>query len=302
MQTATHPTTAAHRRDEGYFPAGSMLRRVQAQRAVGLLYGQRALSIGAIKPLNYVGTSEHTAGKQAPFKRLVRTGLAFETIYFGTRAEADKVLAYVHKMHERVNGELPEDAGATPAGTPYSALRGPLMLWTVAVMMDSAETLHELLVGRLTADEREALWQDWRRFALLFGTPEEVLPADHAAFRAYYAAEIAAADAHLTPEAHHVGRFTAYSIPTRAIGRPAMEVHNMLILGSLPPRVRELYGLRWTGAQERLHRVTAAAIRNGLAVLPGRVTEGANTAVFRSVAAEERRRLRNGIRTPHVAG
>lgn len=300
MQTET--TTATRSRDEGYFPPGSMLRQVQAQHAVGLLYGQRALCIGAIKPLNYVGTSEHTAGKQAPFKRLVRTGLAFETIYFGPRAEADKVLRYVHKMHERVNGELPEDAGATPAGSAYSALDGSLMLWTVAVMMDSAETLHDLLVRRLTDGEREQLWQDWRRFALLFGTPEEVLPPTYAAFRRYYAAEIAAADAHLTPEAHHVGRFTAFSIPTRAAGRPAMEVHNMLILGSLPPRVRELYGLRWTAPQAALHRATAAMVRRGLAVLPERVTAGANTAVFRSVAAEERRRLRKGLRTPHVAG
>ncbi len=44
--------------DDGYFPRGSsMLRRVMEQKAVGLLYGQRALCIGALKPLNYVGTS-----------------------------------------------------------------------------------------------------------------------------------------------------------------------------------------------------------------------------------------------------
>src|SRR5438477_8627961 len=96
---------------DGYFPgATSTLRRVHEERLVGLFYGQRALCIGALAPLNYVGTSEHSAGKLTPFKRLARTGKAFEAIYFGDRAEADKVLAYVAKMHERVNGELPEDA------------------------------------------------------------------------------------------------------------------------------------------------------------------------------------------------
>src|SRR5437764_3518089 len=114
----------ARRREQGdgYFPrSSSMLRRVHEEHLVGLLYGQRALCIGALAPLNYVGTSEHSAGKLAPFKRLVRTAKAFEAIYFGSRAEADKVLAYVAKLHGRVKGELPERAGITPAGTPYSA-------------------------------------------------------------------------------------------------------------------------------------------------------------------------------------
>jgi uncharacterized protein (DUF2236 family) len=289
--------------DEGYFPRGrSVLRRVHGERAVGLLYGQRSLLIGAIKPLNYVGTSEHTAGKQAPFRRLVRTARAFETIFFGTRAEADEVLGYVRRMHDRVHGELPDAAGPMPAGTPYSAHDGRLMLWTVAVMMDSAEVLYGLFVRRLGADEREALWQDYRRFALLFGTPEASLPVDYAAFRASYAAELVAGDVFLTPEAHHVGRFSAFSIPARTLAWPAMEVHDMLILGSLPPEIRRLYGLRWTPPQELLFRSTALALRSGRPLTPGRIVRGSNAAAFRSVEATERHRLRHGKRTPSVTG
>ena len=38
--------------ENGYFPAGeSMLRRVHGERAVGLLYGQRALLMQATDPL-----------------------------------------------------------------------------------------------------------------------------------------------------------------------------------------------------------------------------------------------------------
>src|SRR5437588_7686385 len=122
------------RSSEGYFPRGeSMLRRVHEERAVGLLYGQRALCIGALSPLNYVGTAEHSYARLTPFKRLAHTGKAFERIYFGTREEADKVLAYVQRLHDQVKGELPEAAGATPAGTPYDAMDPGLMLWTVAV-------------------------------------------------------------------------------------------------------------------------------------------------------------------------
>src|ERR1700736_4078645 len=109
-------------RDNGYFPRGaSILRRVHEEHLVGLFYGQRALCIGALMPLNYVGTSEHSYAKLTPFRRLAHTGNAFEKIYFGTRADADRVLAYVRRLHEQVKGTLPEDAGNTPAGTPYSA-------------------------------------------------------------------------------------------------------------------------------------------------------------------------------------
>ncbi|MDX8153877.1 oxygenase MpaB family protein [Patulibacter brassicae] len=298
--TAHRPAPVRTVRDEGYFPPGSMLRRVQAEHAVGLLYGQRALCIGAIKPLNYVGTSEHTANKREPFKRLVRTGLAFEQVFFGTRAEADAVLRYVRRMHERVVGTLPEDGGATPAGTAYSALDGPLMRWTVAVMMDSAEVLHDLLVRRLAHEEREALWQDYRRFAVLFGTPEGALPVSYPAFRAYFDAEVAGADAHLTDEAHHVGRFSAFSIPVPPLRRPAMSVQDLVILGSLPERVRELYGLPYHPAQRALHGAVCAAARHARRVTPTRLATGRNTAVFRSVAAEEERRIRTGRRTPQV--
>ena len=97
------------------------------------------------------------------------------------------MLATVHRMHERVVGELPEDAGRHhPAGTPYAALDPQLMLWTVAVIADSAIWFYEHLVRPLSASEREALWQDYMRFAELFRTPRAALPPTYAAFRAWY--------------------------------------------------------------------------------------------------------------------
>ncbi len=93
---------------EGYFPRGSsILRRVHEERAVGLFYGQRALCIGALSPLNYVGTSEHSASKRQPFRRLAHTAIEFERVFFGSRAEADDVVARVARLHARVRGDAP---------------------------------------------------------------------------------------------------------------------------------------------------------------------------------------------------
>src|SRR5918996_2989325 len=226
-------------RDEGYFPRGtSMLRRVHEERLVGLFFGQRALAIGALNPLTYIGTAEHTKGRLRPFKRLVSTAHAFEAIYFGTRADADRVLASVQKMHERVEGELPEAAGRFRAGTPYSAYDPELMLWTVAVAADSAHYFFELFVRPLELAESDAFWSDYIRFGELFGMPRDVAPPDWRAFRDYFEGRLASADMHLTEEARYIGHATAFEIPLPTHLQPAKRVHDLVMLGSIPPRAR----------------------------------------------------------------
>ncbi|HEY2769564.1 MAG TPA: oxygenase MpaB family protein, partial [Solirubrobacteraceae bacterium] len=287
--------------DDGYFPRGkSMLRRVHGERWVGLLYGQRALCIGALAPLNYVGTSEHSYAKLTPFKRLAHTGHAFETIYFGTRAEADHVLAYVGKLHDRVVGELPEDAGPTPKGTPYSAMDPELMLWTVAVIADSAQRFYELLVKRLDASEREALWQDYIRFAELFGMPREAAPPSYEAFRAYWRAKLASSELFLTEEARYIGYATAFEIPMPRSQQLGKRVHDAIMLGSLPERVRELYGLPYTPRQRLAFTAAVQTVRASRRVTPKSIARGRNTRSFDGVAREERLRIERGHPTPQV--
>lgn len=287
---------------EGYFPRGSStLRRVQEERLVGLFFGQRALAIGALNPLNYVGTAEHTKGKLRPFKRLASTGNAFETIFFGTREEADRVLASVGRMHERVRGALPEDAGRFPAGTPYSAYDPELMLWTVAVAAESAHFFFELFVRPLTPAESDAFWRDYVRFGELFGMPAAVAPVGWREFRAYWDERLASADMHLTEEARYMGHATAFEIPLPTHLQPAKRVHDLIMLGSLPPRVREIYGLPWTQAHATAFRAAVHALRTGRTLAPRVVTQGQNKRSFDLVASTERRRIARGRPTPQIA-
>jgi uncharacterized protein (DUF2236 family) len=289
------------RQDEGYFPRGSsILRHVHEEHLVGLLYGQRALCIGALAPLNYVGTSEHSYAKLTPFRRLVHTGNAFEKIYFGTRAEADQVLGYVRRLHEKVNGTLAEDAGVTPAGTPYSALDPALMLWTVAVIADSTQCFYELLVRPLTDSEREALWQDYIRFAELFGMPRAAAPQSYQEFRAYYRGALASEEMFLTEEARYIGHATAFEIPLPRLHQPAKRVHDLIMLGSMPRRVRELYGLRFTERQAVAFATVVRAIRAGRLMTPGPLARGWNTKAFGRVERTERWRIEHGKPTPQV--
>jgi uncharacterized protein (DUF2236 family) len=277
-----------------------MLRRVHDERMVGLLYGQRALCIGAVMPLNYVGTSEHSYAKLTPFRRLVHTGNAFEKIYFGSREEADQVLAYVHRLHQGVRGALREAAGPLPAGTPYSALDPALMLWTVAVIADSAQLFYELFVRRLSAAEREALWQDYLRFASLFQMPLDEAPRSYEGFRRYWREQLAGDELFLTDEARYVGYATAFEIPMPRTHQLGKRVHDLLMLGSLPPRVRELYGVQFTPAHAAAFRAAVVFARGARRLTPGPLAHGWNTGSFNMVERTERRRIEHGEPTPQV--
>ncbi|HTB49997.1 MAG TPA: oxygenase MpaB family protein [Solirubrobacteraceae bacterium] len=290
--------------DDGYFPRGSsLLRMVHEEKAVGLMYGQRALCVGAVKPLNYVGTSEHTHNKRTPFRRITHTGGMFEAVFFGSREQADRALAVIDGMHRRVIGELPEDAGPHyPAGTPYSAFDPELMLWTVAVIADSAEWFYDRLVRPLTSGQREALWQDYLRFAELFQMPRESAPATHREFREWFEQQLAGPDLYLTEEARYMGYASAFEIPMPSNRLLAKRMHDLVMLGSLPPRVRELYGLRYTTTQARACEAVLAGGRFARMLAPRKLTHGSCIPEFEMVAATEQRRIERGQPTPQLAG
>lgn len=280
--------------DDGYFPAGSMLRRVQSHRAVGQTYGQRALVLGATQPVPYVGTSSSTKAKERPFARLASTAEAFESVFFGDRQEADRVLVGVRHMHDRVKGELPRTEGRFPAGTPYDAFDPELMLWTMAVLADSSRVCYEALVRPLAHEEREELWQDWIRFGELFGMPREVAPPTVDVFDSWMESKLSGPDFHVTEEARVVGRAIATDMPVPGRLRLGSRATNFVVLGLLPPRVREAFGLRWTRVHAAGHAALVAAVRTGLRAAPADVRLGRNTRVFRIVAATERKVIAAG--------
>ena len=259
-----------------------MLRRVQGERAVGLIYGQRALMLGAMTaPLAYYGTASHTRARSTPFQRLAHTAKMFEAVFFGSTEEADRALAFVHRLHERVQGMTAEDLGPWPKGTPYSALDPELMFaGVVAPTFDSADILYETLVRRPSDDEREAMWQDYLRFGELFGMPRSAAPASYGEFRQWWSRHLAGDRVLLTDEARWAGYETGFGIPIPRVNRPGMRVIEFLLRGSLPERARELYRLSWSRVDQRAYDAIALASRRGRPLAPGPVRRGSCGFLF----------------------
>lgn len=74
------------------------------------------------------------------------------------------------------------------------------------------------------------------------------------------------------------------------------------MLGSLPARVRELYGLHYSSAQARSCAAVLAGGRFARKLAPRKLTHGSCIPEFEMVAATEQRRIERGQPTPQLAG
>jgi uncharacterized protein (DUF2236 family) len=278
--------------DAGYFPPGeSVLRRVHEERAVGLLYGQRSLLLQATHPVAFTGLLSSTRGTPAPFQRLARTAKIMETVYFGSRADADRVTSAVRQMHARVRGRTDRRAGPHPAGTPYSANDPEFLLWILACLADSALVLHRIFVGDLQPADRERFWRDYLLVGELFGLEAEHAPASYGEFRDYMRERLASDDLHVTDEARELGRRVAFDLPLPVRRRAALPAINLAVTGSLPPRVRRLYGIHWSPAHEAAYQALRGSHRLSRPVVPMALKRGPCARDYDLVARTEQRRL-----------
>ncbi len=237
-----------------------------------------------------------TSSGDWPFTRLARTAKIQETVFLGTRADADRVLASVHRLHERIKGELGEAAGAHPAGAAYSAFDPELMLWTLAVIADSGRAMYETMARPLSDAEREALWQDYVRFGELFGLPASEVPGSYREFQAWFDGRLASPDLCATPHALEMAPLVAFEQPVPAHARLNIATQNLVIKGTLPPRVREIFGIEWGPGHERAFRAISAAHRRARPAFPRRMRRGRNDYFFDIVRDAEKRR--GGTPTP----
>ena len=255
----------------GYFTDDSMLRRVVGHRLTGLS-GPRALLVMAAHPVAFAGFFAHTGALDAPYERLARTARVIDAIIYGERAEADRLTRRVRAMHRRVRGTLAEPAGRFPAGTPYAADDPALLLWILAPIVDSTLLVYDKYVRRLSRDERDAYWQDYRLIGALFGLAQSEMPSTIEAFDAYMEEMLTGGDLHITEEARELAIEIVLHPPVPLHARPLLELVNQITVGLLPVEIRRGYGLSWDPARSvALHGGAEYVRRVMLPLLPRRL-------------------------------
>jgi uncharacterized protein (DUF2236 family) len=108
--------------DPGLFGPGSMAWKVHANPVALAIGGVAAVILELAEPRVRTGVWEHSIFKTDPLKRMRRTGEATLITTYGPTQAAERRVAMVTRMHERV-------FGVTPEGQAYSALEPELMTW-----------------------------------------------------------------------------------------------------------------------------------------------------------------------------
>jgi len=269
--------------DVGFFGPESVSWRVHGETTV-LFGGARALLMQAAHPLVIAGARQSGFYQRNPWKRLERTLQLAYTITFGTKEQALRAADEINDVHARVNG-LDE-----VTGKPYDALDPELLLWVHACLVDSALLFEHLTVGALSAAEQQRFHEEQMLGVELLGLPRSSIPPTYPELRAYIDWMVASDELMVTDSALQVADIIVHP-PPEAEYKPVLRAISMWAFGTLPPRLRSEYHVRWTVTREAMLQASLAALRMGRPLLPRRfrvILPAAQAQVRAGVASDAR--------------
>jgi uncharacterized protein (DUF2236 family) len=240
------------------FGPGSLTWRVNGE-AVLLLGGGRALILQVAHPKVAAGVAEFSDYRQDPWGRLYRTLEVTLKIVFGDSQTSRAASEGLRRTHQRV-------AGADDRGEPYRALDPDLLLWVHATLIDTSLTIYERYVAALTPRERSLYYEEMKRLGEAYSIPRDAMPADHAAFRRYWASMLA--DGLRVTETTHEVAAAILRPDLPRVAWPAIEAIRLVTVGTLPERLRVELELGWGPGRERLLAASQLAIRRLIPALP----------------------------------
>jgi uncharacterized protein (DUF2236 family) len=247
------------RADAGFFGPDSVSWNVHRETTV-LFGGARALLMQAAHPLVIAGARKTGFYQRDPWKRLQRTLVMTSAITFGTREEALRAAEGINAVHRSVHGV------DEVTGLPYDAFDPDLLLWVHACLVDSALLFEQRTVGRLDERGRDRFHREQMLAAEMLGLDRGRIPPTAAELRAYIDEVVASGALRVTDASRDVASLF-HDPPKEAEWRPVLHAVSWWAFGTLPPALREQYGIRWNagkeaalGASLRLLRVARPAI------------------------------------------
>jgi uncharacterized protein (DUF2236 family) len=168
----------------GLFGPDSKIWEVN-RHSISFLGAGRAALLQLAHPWVAWGIEQHSRTRDDPFGRFQRTFFHVFRMVYGDLDAALGAARAVHRIHERVEGTLGAAAGPFAEGSRYLANRPDALLWVHATLWDTSIHCFERIVRPLDAAERDAYYEETKRFAQLFGIPAAIVPATWDDFQAY---------------------------------------------------------------------------------------------------------------------
>ena len=229
-----------------------------------------ALIMQVSHPTVGAGVVEHSEYKKDPWGRLLRTlDYTYSMVYGGPRL-ASEIGRRVRDMHKQIKGVKPD-------GERYHALEPEAYAWVHATLADAIVLGHRQFGLRMTQNEIERFWADWRRNGRLVGVREQDLPEGWSAFRDYFdrmVEERLENNQAVQDVIETLSEPAAPPLPFlgggawRVARLPAARSLELTTIGLMPPLLRERCGLEWTPGQERRFRALGRASRAVTPLMP----------------------------------
>jgi uncharacterized protein (DUF2236 family) len=240
----------------GVFGPGSHVWRLNRE-AVIFLGGGRAALLQLAHPAVAQAIADHSRTREDVLGRFVRTFERVFAMVYGDLDSALETARRLHAIHERI------------VGADYAANQPEALLWVHATLCETSVQVWELVMRPLSAAEKDAYWDESRRFAALFGIPDALLPRDWAGFRDYWQAMLASAAVRVIPAARELGEFLLR--PPAWWLAPSFDWLRLMTARLLPPRLRGEFGLAFGAREQVTAEASLAALRATWWVLPGAI-------------------------------
>lgn len=124
--------------------------------------GVTAVILELAEPRVRTGVWDNTTFRSDPVRRLKRTGLAAMVTVYGAGSVAERMIAGVNRIHDRI-------AGVTPAGAPYAASDPELLRWVQATAAFGFMESYSAYAYPLSDEDRDRYYAEGRPAAQLYG-------------------------------------------------------------------------------------------------------------------------------------
>lgn len=217
-----------------------------------------------------------------PIRRTRTTLTYLMAALYATPEEARELRKQIDRMHAQV-------CSAPDAEVQYNAFDRTLQMWVAACLYRGAEDSFRALVGEMDEQTTETFYQHGKRFGTTLQVPEEMWPADRAAFDKYWAEEVQLIDIddETREYLNEIPRLKFYGkVVSFLLGR----FGEFVTTGFLPPEFRAQMHLKWDERRQRRFDRLLAVLRGVNRVLPRFVREFPLNVVW----WDARRRMRRG--------
>lgn len=261
MSTASLPSSS-----DFLFPSDSAIWHINRERAL-LLTGTRVLLMQVAHPMIAESVYNHSYVFQKPLLRLQRTLSLTLTLVYGTRAEVQHALAEIDRAHRQATGRIDGTIGKHKEAATYNPRNPQQARWVFATLVEGAITGYECLLAPLSAEKKQAFYEDSRFIAEQMGVRRSYLPAHYEGLLELMRQEIAEEVVIVSDKARKIAPFlTVQHHPLlRVVAYPGFR----LAVGLLPQSIRAQYGYHLRPWEETLQQGFCAASRALVPLLPG---------------------------------